>query len=59
MVTAFFHAVGQQVGMGHEEVRAAAVRHLRREEEINGEKWDRFIEGGSRGRRYYLRKMST
>ena len=33
----FFHAVGQQTGMGQEEVRALAVKHLRESNRMNGE----------------------
>ena len=55
----FYHAVAEQTGMDHGEVRAAAVKYLKENDRMNGERWDEFIEGGRRGRRYYLRKMAT
>ena len=55
----FFHAVGQQVGMSHKEVRMEAVEFLRSNRLICGEEWSGFIVGGERGKRLYLRTMGN
>ena len=49
----FFHAVGEQLGTEHKNVRRAAVRFLRENSNINGEEWSGFTDEGKRGKRSY------
>ena len=55
----FYHAIGEQVGIGADEVRKAAVEHLKRNERMNGEIWSSYVVGGERGKRAYLRAMAS
>ena len=40
----FFHGFGEQVGVGHEEVRKEAIRFLRENEVVGGEDWAYFVD---------------